>query len=53
MQRITINDVPRTPDEATVMRPLTDALGVTDLAINYYELAPGDSTAYGYHAHES
>jgi uncharacterized cupin superfamily protein len=36
---------------AAVSRPLSDALGTTDLAINYYELAPGDSTAYGMHAH--
>ncbi len=36
---------------AAVSRPLSDALGTTDLAINYFELAPGDSTAYGLHAH--
>lgn len=36
---------------ADVSRPLTDALGATDVAINYYELAPGDSMAYGYHVH--
>lgn len=32
---------------------LTDALGATDLAVNYYELEPGESTAYGFHAHEN
>jgi uncharacterized cupin superfamily protein len=36
---------------AAVSRPLTDALGTTDVALNYYELDPGDSTAYGFHAH--
>jgi len=36
---------------ADVSRPLTDALGATDVAINYYELVPGESTAYGYHVH--
>jgi uncharacterized cupin superfamily protein len=34
------------------MRPLTDALGATDLALNYYELEPGDSFAFVYHVHE-
>ncbi|PSQ37993.1 cupin domain-containing protein [Halobacteriales archaeon SW_5_70_135] len=36
---------------ADVIRPLSDALGTTDVAVNYYELAPGESTAYGLHAH--
>ena len=37
---------------ADVVRPLTDALGLTDFALNYYELDPGESFAYGLHAHE-
>jgi len=37
---------------ADVQVPLTDALGLTDSALNYYELAPGDSSAFGLHAHE-
>jgi len=37
---------------AAVNRPLSDALGTTDLAVNYYELEPGESTAYGLHAHD-
>ncbi len=37
---------------AAVSRPLSDALGTTDLAVNYYELDPGESTAYGLHAHD-
>ncbi len=37
---------------ADVVRPLTDALGAAELALNYYELAPGESFAYGFHAHE-
>jgi len=36
---------------ASAIYALTDALGLEDLALNYYELAPGESTAYGYHAH--
>jgi uncharacterized cupin superfamily protein len=37
---------------AAVRASLTDALGMTDAALNYYELAPGDSFAFGFHAHE-
>jgi len=36
---------------ADVKRPLSDALGATELAINYYELAPGESFAFGRHRH--
>ncbi|WP_027119249.1 cupin domain-containing protein [Natronorubrum tibetense] len=53
MHKVTIEDVERRIDSATVNRPLTAALGASNLAINYYELAPGDSFAYGYHAHEA
>jgi uncharacterized cupin superfamily protein len=38
---------------ASVIRPLTDALGLSDFAMNYYELEPGESFAYGFHAHEN
>jgi uncharacterized cupin superfamily protein len=52
MDKVTISEIDRYVDSATVMRPLTAALGASNVAINYYELAPGDSFAYGYHAHE-
>lgn len=53
MNKVTIEDVDSRIDSATVKRPLTAALDASNVAINYYELAPGDSFAYGYHAHES
>jgi uncharacterized cupin superfamily protein len=37
---------------ADVQVPLTDVLGLSDSALNYYELGPGDSFAFGLHAHE-
>ncbi|SER42290.1 cupin domain-containing protein [Natrinema salaciae] len=40
-------------DSATVKRPLTDAINAANVALNYYELAPGDSFVYGYHMHEN
>jgi uncharacterized cupin superfamily protein len=51
MERIAVEDVDRVVQPADVMRPLTDALGLEDFAMNHYELAPGDSFAYAYHRH--
>ena len=53
MERVDVDAVDRVPDSATVKRPLSRALGATHLALNRYELAPGDSFAYGYHRHSS
>lgn len=52
MQRVAIDDVESRIQPAAVMRRLTDELELTDLAINYYELEPGDSFAYAEHSHE-
>ena len=51
MERVSIDDVDSYMGPAAVKRPLTEALGATDLAINYYELDPGDSFAFGLHRH--
>jgi uncharacterized cupin superfamily protein len=53
MKRVDVDEVDGVPDSATVKRPLTRALGATNVALNRYELAPGDSFAYGYHRHSS
>jgi len=52
MERVTIDDVENDVQPAAVMRTLTEPLGATDVAINYYELEPGDSFAFAYHSHE-
>lgn len=52
MHRVTLAEMDSRMGPADVIRPLTDALGATNLALNHYELAPGDSFAYGFHAHE-
>ncbi|PSP55634.1 cupin domain-containing protein [Halobacteriales archaeon QS_1_67_19] len=52
MEKVRIESVePRAAGPADEKRSLTDPLGATDLAVNYYELEPGDSFAFGYHAH--
>jgi uncharacterized cupin superfamily protein len=51
MEKVRIEEIDSRIGPAEVKRPLTAALGATDLALNYYELAPGDSFAFGFHAH--
>jgi uncharacterized cupin superfamily protein len=53
MRRVSVDDLASRLGPASVSRPLSDALGTTNLAVNYYELAPGESSAYGFHAHEN
>ncbi|MFW6447965.1 MAG: cupin domain-containing protein [Halobacteriota archaeon] len=52
MERVSIDDLPNAVQPSAVMKHLTKPLGTTDLAINYYELEPGDSFAFAYHRHE-
>lgn len=52
MGKVRIDNVDNSIQPAAVMRHLTKPLGTTDLAINYYELEPGDSFAFAYHNHE-
>jgi mannose-6-phosphate isomerase-like protein (cupin superfamily) len=52
MEHVTIADVENSVQPAAVMRQLTEPLGATDVAVNYYELEPGDSFAFAYHSHE-
>jgi uncharacterized cupin superfamily protein len=51
MERVDIDGVENAVQPAAVMRQLTDHLGCSDLALNYYELAPGDSFAFAFHKH--
>ncbi|WP_306055727.1 cupin domain-containing protein [Natronococcus wangiae] len=53
MEHVRIDDVevPATNSPADVVRPISRALGTTDLAMNYFELAPGESFGYAYHRH--
>lgn len=52
MEKVAIEEQNDWMGPATVKRPLGEALGTEDVAINYYELEPGESFAFGYHAHE-
>jgi uncharacterized cupin superfamily protein len=52
MEHVDADDVGNEVQPAAVMRQLTGPLGLTDLALNYYELEPGDSFSFAYHSHE-
>jgi len=51
MDHVSRDDVEDRMGPADVKRPVSRALDATDLALNYYELAPGDSFGFGYHRH--
>ncbi len=52
MEKVDVDELDDWMGPASVKRPLGKAIGAEGLAANYYELAPGDSFAFGYHAHE-
>ena len=52
MEKVHVEAVENSIQPAAVMRQLTGPLGTTDLAVNYYELDPGDSFSFAYHSHE-
>lgn len=53
MEKHRVDAVESRMGPATVRRMLSPVLETTELAINYYELAPGDSFGFGYHRHEA
>ena len=53
MEHVAIDDLDNWMGPADVKRPIGTALCTEDMGLRYYELAPGESTAFGYHAHEN
>ncbi|MFC7196566.1 cupin domain-containing protein [Halosimplex aquaticum] len=51
MKRVSRDDCERRMGPAADKRALSAALGAEELALNYYELEPGDSFGFGYHRH--
>ena len=52
MEKVRIDDIESRASPADERRPLADALGAEHVSVNHYELAPGESFAFGYHAHD-
>ncbi len=53
MEHLSVTDVDSQPSAAAERRAIGPAVGLEGAALNYYELAPGDSFAFGYHAHKT
>ena len=51
MRKVRATDAERMASPASVRRAVADAVGAENVAVNYYELEPGDSFAFGYHSH--
>ncbi|WP_255151664.1 cupin domain-containing protein [Halorarius halobius] len=51
MEKADIESLDSWMGPADVKRPVGRALGADHAAINYYELDPGESFAFGYHTH--
>lgn len=51
MEKVAVDELENSIQPSAVMRHLTKPLGLTDMALNYYELEPGDSFAFAYHNH--
>jgi uncharacterized cupin superfamily protein len=52
MNRVSLDELDDWMGPASVKRPVGSALDAEQLAMNYYELAPDESFAFGYHAHD-
>ena len=51
MEHVVIDDAEQAERGGATLRPLTGALETSDVAINHYELGPGDRFSGGMHAH--
>lgn len=51
MQKVSIDELENDPRVADVQKHATDPLNLSDMALNYYELEPGDSFSGGLHTH--
>ena len=51
MERTAVEDIDSWMSPASVKRSLSTALDAEHLALNYYELEPGESFGFGYHRH--
>lgn len=51
MKKVHVDDLDSFVSAADTFRPLSGALGTEHVAINHYELGPGDSFGFCYHRH--
>ncbi len=51
MEKVAIDDLANEPRVADVQKHATEQLALSDMALNYYELEPGESFSGGMHTH--
>lgn len=51
MKKVRIDELDRYMGPATIKRPVSRGLETEHMALNYYELEPGDAFGFGYHSH--
>ncbi|WP_144906590.1 cupin domain-containing protein [Halobellus captivus] len=51
MQKVTLDDLENDPFHADVTKHATEPLNLNSLALNYFELEPGDELSGGLHTH--
>jgi uncharacterized cupin superfamily protein len=51
MEHTSLDDIDSWMSPATAKRSISNALGAEHLALNHYELAPGETFGFGYHRH--
>ncbi|WP_435197658.1 cupin domain-containing protein [Natronomonas sp. EA1] len=51
MQKVTLDDLENNPMNADVTKHATEPLNLNNLALNYFELEPGDEFSGGLHTH--
>ena len=52
MRTVRLTEPDTVPSPSTARHPLADALGLEHVALNYHVLDPGESFAFGFHAHD-
>ena len=49
---VDVDGIEPTPDRPSVQRAVGDAAGLTEMAVNRYEVAPGEAIPLAYHYHD-
>ncbi|WP_336336325.1 cupin domain-containing protein [Haloarcula brevis] len=49
---ISVDDIEPTPDRPSVQRSISDAADLENVAVNRYEVAPGEDIPLAYHYHD-
>ncbi|SFR43488.1 cupin domain-containing protein [Halogeometricum limi] len=51
VERVTVSDIPDTPNPTSHKREVDEAVGATAFGFNVLEVRPGEQVPWGYHSH--